>query len=164
MPVKLESLRPWARLGVEWIEQAHLEVHFSHDQKAAHLFNFAFGHMMLQDTACWMQQYVKGWPYISLNQSRRKCSFFHVQQRDSNSFFCSVAVYFTSFQVWFLLWVCGWAREREEKVGKVQNKWMSRAPYGIKGGWTAVWSRETGGGRGSRLPRWGCFAPERPVN
>ncbi len=96
---------------------AHLEVHFSHEQKAAHLFNFAFGHMTtVQDTACWMQQYVKGWPYIRLNQSRRKCSFFHVQLRDSNSFFCSVAQFLLLlFKSDFF---CGYVVERERERRK----------------------------------------------
>ncbi len=47
----------------------------------------------------------------------------------------SHTVSFTSFQVWLLLWVCGWAREREEKVGKVQNnEWAERRMVSREGG------------------------------
>ncbi len=60
------------------------------------------------------------------------CSAARLQQL----FLFRRTVSFTSFQVWFLLWVCGWAREKEKKrLEKCRtNEWAERRMASREGG------------------------------
>lgn len=64
-----------------------------------------------------MHQYVKGWPYISLNQCKHKCTFFHVQLWDSQQLFFSPSHSLFYFLSSLTSSVGMWLSERERRKG-----------------------------------------------